>query len=110
MTAPYAPFTATDSRWRPGGGSAPDLRMHGATLTAELRRWSPGESLHIDATTPEEIGAVLEGRFELVCGDERHELADGQGIVIPPGEAHSWRVLSDGGVLYRVLGPDTAGN
>jgi quercetin dioxygenase-like cupin family protein len=48
------------------------------------------------------MGAVLEGRFALVCGDETHELLAGDGIVIPPGEARAWRLLSERGVLYRV--------
>jgi quercetin dioxygenase-like cupin family protein len=48
------------------------------------------------------MGAVLEGRFELTCGDERYELAAGMGILIPANEPHVWRVLSDDGVLYRV--------
>ena len=81
--------------------------MRGAALNLELRRWNQGETLSVPASDDlgEELGAVLEGRFELVCGDEHHELASGEGILIPPHEPRQWRVLSASGVLYRVLGP-----
>ena len=80
----------------------------GEVLTSELRRWRGREVL--EQSGPEEVGAVLEGCFELQCGDERHELAAGDGILIPAGEAHRWQVVSETGVLYRVLGPATKDN
>jgi mannose-6-phosphate isomerase-like protein (cupin superfamily) len=98
---------AEDSGWRPDVGGEPDLRTRGEHLDVELRAWRRGEQVEI-ASAPhvsEELGAVLEGRFELVCGDERYELEAGAGILIPPREGHRWTLLSDHGVLYRVFGP-----
>lgn len=105
MTTGFAPFVAFDSAWRPEGHPAPNLGIRGETLSVELHRWAEDETAAADATAPEEVGAVLEGRFELSCGDERYELGEGQGIVIPPGAPRSWRTLSPTGVLYRVFGP-----
>jgi mannose-6-phosphate isomerase-like protein (cupin superfamily) len=93
-----------DSGWRAGGPPTEvAFSAKGQVLATELRRWHSGEQR--EQTGPEEVGAVLEGHFELRCGDERHELAAGQGILIPAGEPHVWQILSDTGVLYRVTGP-----
>ena len=97
--------SVAQSGWKPAGRNAGvDFRKQGAVLAVELRHWASGERLEVRqrAELREEMGAVLEGRYELVCGDERYELEAGDGILVPPGEPHSWRVLSDGGVLYRV--------
>ena len=108
MTAGFAPFTAFDSAWRPAGHPAPNLSVRGEVLAVELRRWAEDETVVADTTAPEEVGAVLEGRFELRCGEELYVLAEGQGIVIPPGAPRRWRALAASGVLYRVFGPPLA--
>jgi hypothetical protein len=106
MSATFVRAMTADSGWRPHDPqTAPDFRADGRDLVVELRRWHKGD---IGALTPppnlnEEVGAVLDGRFELLCGDERHELAAGSGILIPPGEDRTWRLLSESGVLYRVF-------
>ena len=99
------PCTVADSGWRPGASSAPCFRTEGHDLVVELRRWTPGDIAQLAPPRElnEEVGAVLEGRFELVCEDERHELAAGSGILVPPGAPRTWRLLSDSGVLYRVF-------
>jgi mannose-6-phosphate isomerase-like protein (cupin superfamily) len=103
LSGDFARCAAEDSAWRPDRVTAPDFRMRGQVLSVELRRWARDET--VAASGPEEVGAVLEGRFELCCGEERYELEDGQGIVIPPRAARCWRALSESGVLYRVFGP-----
>lgn len=97
--------TTQESGWSPQAvPAALDFHTRGDVLAVELRRWHAGEAVTIDQPRElrEEMGAILSGRYELVCGDERYELAAGDGIVIPPGEPRTWRSLSDDGVLYRV--------
>jgi mannose-6-phosphate isomerase-like protein (cupin superfamily) len=94
-----------ESGWKPGHpNTGVAFQTHGVVLAVELRHWAGGETLDVRERTElcEEMGAVLEGRYELLCGDERYELAAGDGILVPPGEPRTWRVLSEAGVLYRV--------
>ena len=105
MSAFVAASTA-DSGWRPDDAApAPRFRTEGRDLVVELRRWERGDIAQLTppAGQGEEVGAVLNGRFELVSDGERHELAPGSGILIPPGVPRSWRLLSESGVLYRVF-------
>lgn len=115
MSAAFRHASAEDTGWRPADVSsaapaARALEFHtsGRDLVVELRRWHAGETRAIvdPGELDEELGAVLEGRYELVCGDERYELEPGSGILVPPGEPRTWRVLSDEGVLYRVICPE----
>jgi hypothetical protein len=77
------------------------LRL-GKNLTAELKRWASAEECGgRDFGLVEELGAALEGRFELTSGDDRYEIAAGQAILVPAGAPRQWRALDDG-VLYRV--------
>lgn len=106
MKATFPPITVADSGWRPGDpASQPAFRTEGRHLVVELRRWTRDD---IDTLAPpralgEELAAVLEGEFELVAGDERHVVAAGNGMLIPPGEPRTWRLRSEAGVLYRVF-------
>lgn len=105
MSVPFQACSTADSGWRPDGTTAPDFRTEGRDLVVELRRWERSDIAQL-APPPdwnEEVGAVLDGRFELVMGDERHELAAGAGILIPPGEHRTWNLLSEAGTLYRVF-------
>ena len=105
MSAAFRPCTAEDSGWRPDAKSAPDFRCDGRELTVELKRWTAGDIASIVAAPglTEEMGAVLEGRFELSCEDERYELNAGDGLLIPASAPRTWRLLSESGVLYRVF-------
>jgi hypothetical protein len=106
MSSAFELCSTEDSGWRPAdAATAPAFRTEGRDLIVELRRWNASDIAEL-APPPnlgEEVGAVLNGRFELTTGDERHELAPGSGILIPPGEARTWRLLSESGVLYRVF-------
>jgi hypothetical protein len=94
---------ATD--WAPGAApKALAFQTRGLGLDVELCRWDAGDVQNVAASLGEEMGAVLEGSFEMRCGDECHELHAGSGILIPPGVSRCWRLLSDSGVLYRVVG------
>jgi len=94
------------SDWAPGAPAGPlAFQTRGLGLEVELRRWDAGQAQTlVAADIGEEVGAVLEGSFELRCGDECHELHAGSGILIPPGVSRCWRLLSESGVLYRVVG------
>jgi mannose-6-phosphate isomerase-like protein (cupin superfamily) len=95
--------TVADSGWRPEMTDARvDFKSRGKDLIVELRQWHDGEALNVALSEGDELGAVLSGQFELWCGDERHVLDAGTGILIPRGEAHRWRLLSKTGTLYRV--------
>ncbi len=50
----------------------------------------------------EEVGAVVQGRFELIFDDETRALDAGQAAAIDQGQPHAWRCVSERGVLYRV--------
>jgi len=97
-----------DTQWRPAhasGGLA--VAADGKDLRAELAHWQTGQTRSIPAQAGEEMGAVLQGRFELRCGDETHVLEAGSGLLIPPGHEHRWTALQ-AGVLYRVTCPPKA--
>ena len=99
-------YVSHDTGWRMGAGAARAFNLEGKDLSVDLRGWAQGETINCAGPEqPEELGAVLEGEFELTCGDERHVLKAGMGILVPPREAHSWRALTQGAVLYRVFGP-----
>ena len=100
MSAP--PLCIAHQAWAVGQAAQPEFAVQGSALRVALRRWAAGEML--DASGPEEMGAVLEGRFELLCEEDRHELAAGQGALVPQGAPHRWRALQDG-ILYQVFGP-----
>jgi quercetin dioxygenase-like cupin family protein len=102
--------TTAYSGWRPESTTPVDFRTRGKVLSVELRRWTTGASVSVStpADLGEEMGAVLEGRYELTCEGERYELGPGDGILIPAGEPHTWRLLSGEGVLYRVCCPESA--
>ncbi len=106
MSSAFETLSTADSGWRPDDtATKPQFRTEGRALVVELRRWERGDIVQL-APPPdlaEEVGAVLDGRFELVSDGERHELAPGSGILIPPGVARTWRLLTDSGVLYRVF-------
>jgi hypothetical protein len=106
MSAPFQPCTAADSGWRPDDAeTAPQFTAEGQELAVELRRWTKADIATLAAPRDlgEEMGAVLNGRFELICEDDRYELEPGGGILIPPAAPRTWRLLSESGVLYRVF-------
>jgi mannose-6-phosphate isomerase-like protein (cupin superfamily) len=105
MSAEFRPCTTADTGWRPDEETALDFRAEGSELAVELKRWTREDIAQLDAAPGlvEEMGAVLGGRFELVCEEERYELEAGGGILIPAGVPRRWRLLSETGVLYRVF-------
>lgn len=96
-----------ESGWREGASTAASISLAAQYLSVDFRSWAKGETLAAPPATGEVMGAVLAGRFLLECEDETHELAPGQGILIPPGTVHSWTAL-EAGSLYRVTGPVAA--
>jgi quercetin dioxygenase-like cupin family protein len=94
--------SVVDTGWRFGQSEPVACEQRAEELAVTLTRVVHGDPIGSASGLAEEMGAVLEGRFALVCGDETHELLAGDGVVIPPGEARAWRLLSERGVLYRV--------
>jgi quercetin dioxygenase-like cupin family protein len=95
--------TTEDSGWRPDGAKTEvDFQTSGRDLVVELRQWRDGETLDVAASPGDELAAVLGGRFEIRCGDECYVLDAGNGILVPRGEPHRWRALSNAATLYRV--------
>jgi uncharacterized cupin superfamily protein len=91
-----------DTGWRSADKKPLAFEQHADELAVSLTRVSRGEHIRPVSGIAEEMGAVLEGRFALICGDETHMLAAGDGILIPRGEARAWQLMSERGVLYRV--------
>lgn len=54
-----------------------------------------------DRAGPEQVIALLEGRARLVCPDETHDLAAGDGILIPADTPCRWEVIEPA-LFYRV--------
>lgn len=97
--------TVHASGWSEELDQSPEVQLFGEKLGIDFRHWEQGEVLAASSSSPEEMGAVLKGKFQLECEDEVYELHAGQGILISPGSARRWTALSPG-LLYRVIGPD----
>jgi mannose-6-phosphate isomerase-like protein (cupin superfamily) len=77
----------------------------GETLVTAVAACRQGDRI-VDPISPagwtEEVGAVVNGRFELIFDDETRTLDTGQAAAIDQGQPHVWRCVSEAGVLYRV--------
>jgi quercetin dioxygenase-like cupin family protein len=81
-----------------------DGAMRGATLRVSTHPLALGISLSFAADElGEEVGAVLEGEFDVDAAGEHYRLSAGQVIVIPSGEPRRYEGRSARGVLYRVV-------
>lgn len=80
-----------------GMGASP-FRTAGASLAIEMLRLNADV---LEASGPEEMLAVLEGRVRLVCSEETHDLAAGQGVLIPADVPHRLEVQAPT-LVYRV--------
>jgi hypothetical protein len=94
--------SVVDTGWQVGQSMAVAFEQHVEELAVVLTRVTRGDLIRPASGLAEEMGAVLEGRFALVCGDDTHELVAGDGILVPQCEARAWQLLSERGVLYRV--------
>ena len=61
----------------------------------------PGQGVPRHTHEVEEVLTFLAGRGEATCGEERHEIARGVSLVIPPGVVHGF--LATGDEALRVL-------
>lgn len=91
MTLDHCTVTPTGMGATPFSGAGNDLAI-------SLERGCAGLP---EGPGPEQMVAVLEGRLRLVCPDEVHELAAGDGILIPEGLACRWEMLEPA-LVYRV--------
>ena len=80
------------------GFGTPGFQAAGNELKVTMTR-SAGELPA--APGAEQMVALLEGRALLLCGDERHELAAGEGILVPADLACEWQVIEPA-LFYRV--------
>lgn len=94
--------TVVDTGWRPGKYTAVAFEQHVAELAVALTHMNRGDLIRPVSGVAEEMAAVLEGRFALVCGGETLEFVAGEGVLVPRGEERAWQLLSERGVLYRV--------
>lgn len=85
--------TVLDSRFAENpfqaGGAALDVEM--LRLTADVA----------ETSGPEAMLAVLEGAVRVICPDETHDLAAGQGVLIPAQLPHRLEVAG-AALIYRV--------
>lgn len=80
-----------------GLGRAP-FAARGADLDVRIDRLAEPAA---EAGGAEQMLAVLEGAVRVVCPDEEHELAAGEGLLIPAEVPHTIEPLG-ACVLYRV--------
>ena len=98
MSAPTTVTAAPNCAVHDSGmGSAP-FQTSGASLDITMMRLDADGA---EASGPEEMLAVLEGRVRLVCPEEAHDLKAGQGVLIPADVPHRLEVQAPA-LLYRV--------
>lgn len=98
---PVTTFTMLETGWKTV--AKPEFRAAGAALAVDLRGFTqPARKIGNPASGSEEFGAVLEGEFVLCSDEDVYELQAGQAVLIPPGAAREWRLVSASGTLYRV--------
>ncbi|EAQ02371.1 hypothetical protein OB2597_19851 [Pseudooceanicola batsensis HTCC2597] len=71
----------------------------GDELAVDMRWVSEPIGAH---TAGEELVALIEGTGRLTCDGEVHDLAGGQGVLIPSGAERSWQFEAPA-LLYRVF-------
>ncbi|MGU7768635.1 cupin domain-containing protein [Burkholderia sp. MR1-5-21] len=99
------------TQWADAALAPAAYEVSGASLDASVTVLEADCVVGSDAPTAgEEVGAVLEGRFEVEAAGERYVLCRGEGIVIPPGAPRRWRCLTARGVVYRVSVKPAAGS
>ncbi|CAB3677998.1 hypothetical protein LMG24238_02465 [Paraburkholderia sediminicola] len=75
----------------------------GDALAATTQLLSRDETVEFgEDVLGEEVGAVLEGRVDIVAAHEHYVLSEGEAILIPPNEPRRYTCVSDRCVLYRV--------
>jgi ethanolamine utilization protein EutQ (cupin superfamily) len=75
----------------------------GAALAAATQLLSRDETVEFgENALGEEVGAVLEGRIDIVAAHEHYVLSEGEAILIPPNQPRRYTCVSDRCVLYRV--------
>ncbi|KMM85655.1 hypothetical protein TU78_09600 [Pseudomonas taetrolens] len=78
--------------------------VHGDAFDLQLRPFALGESVMGGVgDLGEEVGAVVEGSFDVFAADECYSLSAGEAIIIPPHEPRRWVCTSAAGLLYRVI-------
>lgn len=95
---------AEGAKWVSGGSDQKLFEAKGSALDVSVKVFAEHETLNAaPAVHEEEVATVLEGSFRIDADDESYELVVGEGIMIPPNTARTWRCTSPRGVLYRVL-------
>lgn len=76
----------------------------GDAFDIQLRRFDLGDTVEGGISDlGEEVGAVVEGSFDILAAGESYSLTAGEAIAIPPHEPRRWICTSDQGVLYRAI-------
>ncbi|VVP94105.1 hypothetical protein PS918_03532 [Pseudomonas fluorescens] len=79
-------------------------RVSGDAFDLQLRPFVQGESVMGGISDlGEEVGAIIEGSFDVFAADECYSLSAGEAIVIPPHEPRRWVCTSANGLLYRAI-------
>ncbi|MGV2290452.1 cupin domain-containing protein [Trinickia sp. YCB016] len=92
------------SRWSDPSVPKAMYAASGEALDVSIRVFDADESIEAaEQALGEEIGAILDGEFEVEAAGERYVLRAGEAILIPPGAKRRWRCRSARGVAYRVV-------
>lgn len=84
--------------------SAEGSRVSGDAFDLQLRPFVQGESVTGGISDlGEEVGAIVEGSFDVFAADECYSLSAGEAIIIPPHEPRRWVCTSAKGLLYRAI-------
>lgn len=94
---------AAGDKWPDASCPEKMYQASGSAFDTAIRVFAAGETLEFAAgTLGEEVGAILDGRFEILAAGEHYTLSRGEAILIPPAEARRFCCVSERGVLYRV--------
>ncbi|NBA94842.1 hypothetical protein [Pseudomonas sp. R5(2019)] len=78
--------------------------ISGDAFDLQLRRFVQGEAVEGGISDlGEEVGAIVEGSFDVFAADESYSLSAGEAILIPAHEPRRWVCTSAQGLLYRAI-------
>jgi quercetin dioxygenase-like cupin family protein len=70
--------------------------IHSANMTFAHWEFDAGSDIHAHDHIQEEVWHVIEGRLEMIIGDERWVAGPGMVAIVPPHTSHSVKALTSG--------------
>jgi quercetin dioxygenase-like cupin family protein len=87
---------------------APGVEMrviHGDKMTMVFFRLQPGTGVPVHAHPHEQMGTVLKGAIELIVGDEKRKVCEGEAYHVPSNVMHGGRCEESLAEIIEVFSP-----